>query len=164
MVSLGGAALNGNEGLYVRLRGRALLASTKVGIQTRFFDNVGALIATHVDLLHSGSAGQFDVRYLKDTLPAGAVSWQARLVVQDAAATFSAASVDCFLGGGCNPPSPSAEPSPDDNGSHGCEECYEACSDFTAVGVQCPPNPCDATCDGYTADDHEFQAGVCLAP
>ncbi|MEZ4240944.1 MAG: hypothetical protein R3F59_33255 [Myxococcota bacterium] len=80
----------GNQGLKYVVLGRALSASTKVSMETRFFDSGGGIVATNVKLLHTGSSGMFSSS-LYDEIPTGSISWKARLLVEGDAAAIQEA-------------------------------------------------------------------------
>jgi len=133
---------------YLRyiVRGQALTSSSKVKMQTRFYNSSNTLIATHTDVLHSAAAGLFSVEHQKTNIPSAATTWQIRLIVRDDAATFFEVSGDT----GEDP-------------DHKCEECSENCSDYTALGYECPPDySCSAECYEYDVDDLAFHSGVNL--
>jgi len=149
-----------DDRIHYVVKGKALSAATKVIVETRFFDVYGVIIQTNSKQFHGGSASRFSVSWTGLTLPAGAVTFKTRLLIDDGPALITHVQSD------------SGAPDGGDTGGGGgdpeegeCTECSVPCDGYTGLGQLCPPDACDATCDGVFGEgEFKANAGVTLSP
>ena len=163
-----GQFASGPRMLNFLIQGNANSASTKVGVEVRFFDSSNAPIGTQVLPVHSNAAGLFGSHVVLRDIPTAAVGWKARLRVEDDGVAIGEAGTSCW---GCGGPG-EYPPGTGDGGHTGlpeeeeCTPCEYECDGYTIAGEDCGSgcSPTEASCgDGFmNTSSLPIQAGVVM--